>query len=346
MTSSEQIREVARHYINGSMNLDVTPVEVGHIHSSWVVHSAEKSIFLQQVNNHVFENIRALDQNISKVTTHLAQSSHGQNYDTLQLLRTHHGESMLMLAGRVWRAFSYQKDCASWTKPLNRAMVEEAARAFASFVQGLSTLPLDQISDTIEEFHSLKKRITSLQSALTKPIIKPIDEVYHLVDRAMMLWAYVRPLEEAASKGNLPTRIIHNDAKLNNLLFNHSHKVRCVVDLDTIMPGIIHYDVGDALRTMIPSHDEESGHDSMTLNLEYYTSFKTTYTQGNWLTETEFDLFDLAAPYMATIMGVRFLTDHLLGNVYFKTKYLDQNLVRAKNQLHLASLFLETLNLK
>lgn len=346
MTSSEQIREVAKRYIRESNNMDTTPIEVGHIHSSWVVHGAEKSIFLQKVNNHVFENIKVLDQNISKVTTHLAQSSHGQHYDTLQLLRSHHGESMLMLEGNVWRAFSYHKDCTSWTKPLNRAMVEEAAKAFASFVQGLSTLPFDQISDTLEEFHSLEKRITSLESALTKPIIKPTEEVHHLVDRVKMLWASVRPLEEAATKGNLPIRIIHNDAKLNNLLFDHSHKVRCVVDLDTVMPGLVHYDVGDALRTMIPSHDEESGHDSMTLNLEYYTSFKTTYTQGNWLTVSEFDLFDLAAPYMATIMGVRFLTDYLLGNVYFKTKYSDQNFERAKNQLHLATLFLETLNLK
>jgi Ser/Thr protein kinase RdoA (MazF antagonist) len=221
-------------------------------------------------------------------------------------------------------------------------MVTEAGRAFASFVQGLSSLEPGDLGWTIKDFHSLKKRIETLKLAQSRPQIELTPTIQRLIDQAIELSEEVSILEGAASNGSLPTRIVHNDAKLNNLLFDDADKVRCVVDLDTVMPGIIHFDVGDALRTITPSHDEESAHHPMTLNLEYYSSFKAAYIEGNWLTETEMELFDIAGPYMATIMGVRFLTDYLQGNVYFKTSHSEQNLTRAKNQLHLASLFLET----
>ncbi|MDR9447399.1 MAG: aminoglycoside phosphotransferase family protein [Balneolaceae bacterium] len=341
MTLPKPPQEVIRQYFGEGVDVHLEPIEVGHIHGSWVAGSRECSLFIQRINNYVFEDIETLDRNIICVLSCLKSSSHGQQYDTLTLQPTLDGKSMIEIHGAYWRAFIYQQERKSWSQPQNHAMVSEAGRAFASFVQGLSSLEPGDLGWTIKDFHSLQKRIEALKVAQSRPMVEVTPAIERLIDQALELSAEVSILEDAASKGSLLTRVVHNDAKLNNLLFDDDDNARCVVDLDTVMPGIIHFDVGDALRTITPSHDEESGYHSMTLNLEYYSCFKTAYTDGNWLTKVELELFDLAAPYMATIMGVRFLTDYLQGDVYFKTSHSDQNLKRANNQLHLATLFLE-----
>lgn len=335
-------QDVIRQYFGEGADVHLEPVEMGHIHGSWIVHSHERSLFIQRINNHVFKDIDILDRNITRVLSCLKSSPHGQQYDTLSLQPTLDGKSMIATHGAYWRAFSYQQERRSWSQPQSRSMVSEAGRVFASFVQGLSSLDPGDLGWTIKDFHSLKKRIETLKVAQSRPQVELTPTIEGLIEQAIELSEEVSILEDAASNGSLPIRIVHNDAKLNNLLFDDDDNARCVVDLDTVMPGIIHFDVGDALRTITPSHDEESGYHSMTLNLEYYSSFKTAYTEGYWLTKAELELFDVAAPYMATIMGVRFLTDYLQGNVYFKTSDSEQNLTRAKNQLHLATLFFQT----
>lgn len=342
MTLPKPPQDVIRQYFGEGADVHFEPVEVGHIHGSWVVRSLERSLFIQRINNHVFEDIETLDRNIIRVLSCLRSSLHDQQYDTLSLQPTLDGKSMIEIHGVYWRAFIYQHERKSWSQPKNQAMVSEAGRAFASFVQGLSSLELGDLGQTIKDFHSLQKRIEALKVAQLRPKVDCTPAIERLIDQAIELSEEVSILEDAAAIRSLPIRIVHNDAKLNNLLFDDDDNARCVVDLDTVMPGIIHFDVGDALRTITPNHDEESAHNSMTLNLEYYSCFKTAYTEGNWLTEAELEFFNISAPYMATIMGVRFLTDYLQGDVYFKTLHSNQNLKRAKNQLHLATLFLET----
>lgn len=334
--------EVITEYFGEGADVYTESIEVGHIHGSWVMRSHERSLFIQRINTHVFKDIETLDHNINRVLSCLKSSPHGQHYETLTLQSTLDGRSILTTQGAYWRAFTYQQERKSWSQPQNQEMVSQAGRAFASFVQGLSSLEPGDLGWTIKDFHSLQKRMVNLKVAQSRLKSECTPSIQRLIDQALELSERVSILEDSASSGDLPTRTVHNDAKLNNLLFDDGDNARCVVDLDTVMPGIIHFDVGDALRTITPSHDEESGYQSMTLNLEYYSSFKTTYTEGNWLTAAELELFDVAAPYMATIMGVRFLTDYLQGNVYFKTSHSDQNLTRAKNQLHLATLLLDT----
>jgi Ser/Thr protein kinase RdoA (MazF antagonist) len=169
-----------------------------------------------------------------------------------------------------------------------------------------------------------------------------MNDIESLVQQAQDQVRILTPLEKAWTSGELPTRITHNDSKLNNLLFDTQGKARCVVDLDTVMPGIVHFDIGDSLRSMSVNLAEgDPNTKDLRIQDEFERQYLRGYTDGDWLTDKERDYLPYAAPYMACIMGVRFLTDYIEGNRYFSIDYPSHNLTRATNQLTLTQLFLK-----
>jgi aminoglycoside phosphotransferase (APT) family kinase protein len=219
-------------------------------------------------------------------------------------------------------------------------MLKSAARAYASFVEALNDLDIESAFEPIRDFHGMEFRIKQLEDAkhnnlaLAKSCLLEIMAIEELI-------TIISPLIIALQSGELPTRMVHNDTKINNLLFDESHEARCVVDLDTVMPGSVVYDVGDALRTICSNLPEDDPSvDQLIIDVEAADIFIEAYqAEAVWLVEGERKWLHLSPVYMSLIMGIRFLTDYLQGDVYFHTARTGHNLDRARNQIKLAQLF-------
>jgi thiamine kinase-like enzyme len=195
---------------------------------------------------------------------------------------------------------------------------------------------------TITDFHNMQFRDAQLQAAITKTSTVKKKNTSQLLESVNDRLAFLSPLIQSIKSKNLTSRNVHNDTKLNNLLFDTQGKARYVVDLDTVMPGYVHYDLGDALRTAATNLNEDSTDlDNMELNMEGIRLFIEGFITPleSMLDKNEISTLHMAPVYMSLIMGIRFLTDYYNGNIYYKTTYPEQNLHRSMNQIHLAGLF-------
>ena len=278
--------------------------------------------------------------NVALVTETLTKKFQGTNYETLEIVKTLKGSLFLTTDTGFWRVYKYKSELKGYELPDNESMVYEAGKAFATFTSSLSDVVPDRLSITIPRFHSLEHRMKQYREALSKYTGSKY-QILTLMEKVDQNFKRYVVLEQAMHEGNIPLRVTHNDSKFNNLLFDSKRYARCVVDLDTIMPGIIHFDIGDCLRTLMPNIPEDIPDiNNLELNVEFQKAFLNGYLESgsDWITDTERELIPLSAPYMALIMGIRFLTDYLNGNVYFSCSYPDHNLVRAKNQITLCDL--------
>jgi hypothetical protein len=343
MFSENDILIVLNEYLlvqsSGQIEPDVriTPIKTGLIHQSFRIETPEVDWLLQQVNTGVFRDLIGLMRNIELVTDKLTDVFGGSQYETLELIKTKQGTTYTVLDNVAWRMYGFKSELKGFNSPNSPQMVIEAGKAFAAFTEALSDINPNQIAVTIPQFHSLKNRFEQFLSAKSNPKVS-LSEISHLIDQTEYHFHQLVKLEDEIQSGKIPLRITHNDAKFNNLLFDSQGLARCVVDLDTIMPGIIHFDIGDSLRTLVPNITEDSPDiHLLELNHSYERAFLSGYLEvaDSWITETERNLLPLSGPYMALIMGMRFLTDHLNGNIYFSCDYPEHNLTRARNQLTL-----------
>lgn len=345
MFSNNDILNVLKQYIlvqSSSLiesNIRVTPIKTGLIHQSFRIETPDGDWILQQVNTGVFRDLVGLMRNIQLVTDKLKYVFSGSQYETLELIRTKSGATYTVVDTIAWRMYGFKNHLKGYNSPASPQMVTEAGKAFATFTHALSGINPEQIAITIPKFHSLKFRFEQYQVALSNPKVST-SELFHLFAQMEHHFYRLVKLEDELVSGKIPLRITHNDAKFNNLLFDTHGLARCVVDLDTIMPGIIHFDIGDSLRTLVPNITEDSPDiHLLELNHSYENAFLSGYLEiaDSWITDTERDLLTLSGPYMALIMGMRFLTDHLNGNIYFSCDYPEHNLTRAKNQIALCN---------
>lgn len=343
MTSETGIIRVLQNYFQDSFSelkepfIEFQPIKTGLIHKSYRVITPDGDWLLQQINTDVFKDIDGLMHNIDLVTSTLCVEFSGSPYETLSLRKTLTGDSYVLVDGEAWRVFAFKKHLVGHNTPMNSKMVYEAGKAFAKFTEALKKVNPNNLCDTIPKFHSLKHRYEQFLLA-KRESKKPTVDLNSIFDSIDLNVHQLLVLEDAMNSGRIPIRITHNDSKFNNLLFDSDGNARCVVDLDTVMPGIIHFDIGDCLRTLVPNIPEDSPDlDNLRMNRAFESDFIAGYLEAAdpWITDAERDLLPLSAPYMSLIMGVRFLTDYLNGNVYFACDYPEQNLVRAKNQLAL-----------
>ncbi len=365
MSSDTILKRVLTEYIGEAKPARIEKISTGHIHGSWRIDLQETSIhrtptplspssaslFLQQLNTTVFTDPEAVMNNITIVTSFLKDNMAHPEYDSLALIPTSSGDPYLRIDDTWWRVFEFKHGMVSHQTLNSPDMAFEAGKAFATFARTLETLDPATLRTPIQKFHSLSWRIEQLKSAIlslpnrfesVQALKSFMDDIESLVQQTQDYSRILVPLEKAWTSGELPTRITHNDSKLNNLLFDAEGKARCVVDLDTVMPGIIHFDIGDSLRSMSVNLDEgDPNTQDLQIHDELERQYLKGYTEGNWLTEAELNFLPYAAPYMACIMGVRFLTDYMEGNRYFSIDYPSHNLIRATNQLTLAELFIQ-----
>jgi hypothetical protein len=321
------------------------PFGSGHINDTYrVTTDTGKNYLLQKINHFVFKDVPGLMNNIVQVTEHLKKklsNIHGAHPDkeVLTPVAANDGNFYIKDASNnYWRVFIFLNHTKSYDQVLTEKQALEGGKAFGRFQALLSDLDPGLLIDTIPDFHNIESRLANLDKAIAADTAHRLNklgaEIAFVNERRQ---AIMRVLE-AGRAGLLPQRIIHNDTKFNNVLLDEQDRAQCVIDLDTVMPGYVAYDFGDAIRTIINNAPEdEPDLKLINLNIPLFTAYTKGYMQqaGGFLTEAEVNsLIDgvLLLPYM---QGVRFLTDYLNGDTYFKIHSPWHNLQRAKAQFQL-----------
>jgi len=321
----------------------------GHINDTYRVTTSEKDLpgyILQRINERVFKNVHLLMENIENVTNHLSKKLR----DIPGNIST--GESLRLLladdekpyfkdsSGNYWRVFLFVMDSVIFQKAINSEQAYEAGRAIGEF-QYLLTDYHGVIHETIPGFHNLDKRLMEFDQAIKSASNKRIQKAENEASFVERKKDQMREMIADLKLKNVTLRIIHNDTKLNNILFDKQGCALCLIDFDTVMKGYIHYDFGDAIRILANNADEdEPDIQQVSFNFDYYKSFSIGYLEqtNSFLSPAEKKWLAFAPFYMTFIIGLRFLTDYLNGDTYFKINREDHNLQRARVQFRLISL--------
>jgi len=295
---------------------------------------------LQCLNTHVFRDPGLVMRNCHAVTAHLGHERARGRYDysVLELMPTLAGEPAAVLPdGSWWRMYSHVPDTHTFDIADGTAMTREAGRAFGAFAAALAPLPVGEVGEVIPKFHDPVSRFGAFRDALRADRASRAATCREACEAASR-YEELLPRWQALLERGLPTRITHNDCKLNNLLFDNEGRATCVVDLDTVMPGSLLFDFGDMARTMLSPVPEDSSELSrVCARCEYFEALAGGYVEGcgALLTPLERGNLLFGARLITGVVALRFLTDHLDGDRYFRITHAGHNLERARNQLAL-----------
>jgi len=339
------LREVVSQFpLHGSL-CDAERYGSGHINDTFVATydqaGARVRYIVQRINHKIFKNVPALMENISRVTSHVAAKAvGGDSRQTLTLVPRHGGTPFYESPeGDFWRVYLFVENSRTFDALENSSQAFEAARAFGRFQQSLADLSGSRLHETIPHFHDTPRRLDALRMAAQEDAVGRRKEVLAELDFAFRREKEAGRLLELVHSGDIPERVTHNDTKLNNVIFdNATGEGICVIDLDTVMPGLSLYDFGDLVRFAAnTAAEDEPDRSKIDVSLTVFESIAKGYvsTAGDILTAAEWDNLAFAARLMTFEVGIRFLTDYLQGDIYFKTKRVGHNLDRARNQLYL-----------
>ena len=315
------------------------PFGQGHINKTWLVETDTGARYiLQKINNNVFKDVPSLMQNVSAICSYLATQVQDLR-ECLRLVRTLDGKDYLTdEEGSCFRVYDYIEDSICLEKAESPADFYESAVAFGRFQKLLGSFPADTLHETIPDFHHTPKRFLNLKKAIEEDSFHRAETVRPEIEFYLSLKKEASVLQDKRDSGVLPLRVTHNDTKLNNVMFDRTtRKALCVVDIDTVMPGLAAYDFGDSIRFGASTGaEDEQDLSKVSLDLELYR----TYTDGfvtacDVLTDEEIKSLPFGAKLMTLENGIRFLTDYLEGDHYFSIAYPEHNLVRSRTQLKL-----------
>ncbi|HVN94150.1 MAG TPA: aminoglycoside phosphotransferase family protein [Terracidiphilus sp.] len=323
--------------------LDLKPHGSGHINDTFLVTcqsaGATSRYVLQHINRHVFHDPVAVMQNIERVTAHLAKQAAGEPDSarrTLHLVPARDGLHWHIDAhGETWRAYRFIENARTYETATSTAQAYQAARAFGRFQQQLANLPPPRLNETIPDFHNTPKRVAALEAAIAADAASRVSLARPEIEFAQSRAAIAGVLFSA----NVPERITHNDTKFNNVLLDDkTGEAVCVIDLDTVMPGLAPYDFGDMVRTTTsPANEDEQDLSKVTMQFAMFEALVRGYleTAGAFLTGAEKELLAFSGKLITFEIGIRFLTDYLAGDTYFKVHREGHNLDRCRTQFKL-----------
>ncbi len=323
----------------------------GHINNTICIYTQEengkcKRFILQRISNKAFKNPEELMENICGVTDYLRKIIAEKNGDiereTLTVIRTKNGENYFTdNEGRAWRLYKFIENAKTYDIAGTHELFYAAGKAFGNFQRLLNNYPAHTLHETIKDFHNTVKRLEKLKTAIKQDKLSRVKDVKEEIEFALAREDDCGLSLKAMQDGILPLRVTHNDTKLNNVMIDDISKEGiCVVDLDTVMPGLSINDFGDSIR-FGANNSAEDERDLTKVNFDL-TLFET-YTKGflngcgDILTKAEIQNLPLGAKTMTLECGIRFLTDYLEGDVYFKTTRDRQNLDRARTQFKLVA---------
>lgn len=314
----------------------------GHINETYLVMTdAPHAYILQRVNRKVFADVPALMANIAAVTRHLAKGDPDPRH-VLTLIPTLDGESYCQDdAGEYWRMYDFVTDSLCLERAESPEDFRQSGVAFGRFQRMLSDFPAHTLHETIPHFHDTPARYGQLHAALDADAHGRAKQVQRELDFVLAREDAAGEMQRMCAEGALPLRVTHNDTKLNNVMLDAAtRQPLCVIDLDTVMPGLAGNDFGDSIRFgASTAAEDEQDLKRVTLSLPLFESYAQGFLSacGDSLTEAEIETLPLGAKQMTLECGVRFLTDYLAGDVYFRTSRLDHNLDRCRTQFKLVS---------
>ena len=322
------------------------PYGNGHINDTFLA-IVGKRYLIQRINTAIFTHPAELMENIVGITEHIRAKAgaRGQcdvSRASLVVVKTLTGENYFCDSGGLyWRVCEFCEHTVTRERIENAHDFYACGKAFGIFQQMLADYPADKLTESIKDFHNTPRRYENLMRAVEADTASRLKDVLPEVEFARARKEFCQTLEHARSTGILPLRVTHNDTKLNNILFDEaSGEPVCVIDLDTVMPGYAVCDFGDAIRFGANTADEdETDLTKVTLDLNLFRAFANGFLEGcdGSLTDTEIELLPVGAIMMTLECGMRFLTDHLEGDVYFRIHRENHNLDRARNQFALVA---------
>ncbi len=334
--------EVARHFF-GDRNLTLRENRRGHINGTYVVECDGERFVLQRINRGVFKHPEEVMANIAAVTSHISRKLLAEGGDeengVLHFLDSDTGKKFFIDGdGEYWRAYRFvEGDCRDSCDSVGT--FTKVGRAFGRFQAQLADFDASSLYETIKDFHNTEKRYLDLEAAAKADAVGRAASV-----ERELLFARVRSdgcadIAVGIAEGVFPLRVTHNDTKLNNIILDPvTGEGRCVIDLDTVMPGSLLYDFGDAVRYGASSATEdERDLNKVFIVPEMFAAFAEGFISvlGDSITESEILAFPTAARLITLETGMRFLTDYLSGDTYFRVDYPEHNLDRARNQFRL-----------
>lgn len=333
-------RIVEAFHIDGQVD-QIKPIGSGHINDTFSVTLKKNntpSYLLQRINHLIFPNVEKLSENIIRATNYLIENGNNR-YQIMKPIPCANGKFWHQSQdGNYWRLFTYIPESQSYDLTPSSEFANEAGKAYGWFIQTLKDLKNPPLHEVIPGFHNLGLRITQLNSAIKENRAERIAASKQELDFYLSRCDEMIEFDKLIGTDEIPLRVTHNDTKINNVLFNSSGKAISIIDLDTIMPGVVHYDFGDAIRTIASNAlEDETNLQLVGINIALYKAFSRGFLSeiGSSLTQTELKYLPKAPRMMAFIMGIRFLADYLRGDTYYKVKHPEHNIQRARNQMAL-----------
>jgi Ser/Thr protein kinase RdoA (MazF antagonist) len=343
MNPPADIGSVLREFLLAGDFVQAEPFGSGHINDTYRVTfnqgGDQQRYILQRLNPHVFQNPAAVMENIGRVTAHLAKKLAGTpaaDRRVLTLVPTRDGRTFHRDAtGNYWRAFPFIERARTVDTVESPAQALQAARAFGEFQKLLADLPAPRLHETIPDFHHTPKRLAALEKAMVTDVGNRAASAKPEVEFALRHKAIASLLLAA----NLPERVTHNDTKISNVMFDDvTGEAICVLDLDTVMPGLALYDFGDLVRSVTNTAPEgERDLAQVEMSFPLFEALVRGYlsSAAAFLTPDEKRLLPVAGQVITFELGLRFLTDHLSGDKYFKVQRAGENLDRCRAQFKL-----------
>lgn len=333
-------RAVAGRFALGGDVRSIMSLPGGHINDSFRIDLGGKeegtSFLLQRLNPHVFPRPDHVMENVARVTRHIAR----QGGPTLTLMPTTDGRDWLVDgAGGVWRLFRWIPDSVVHVRAESPAACYACGKAFGEFLRLVGNYAGPPLHETIPGFHDTKRRFAQLDAAVSRAASNRLADAQREITALLGERAVADVLPPQFASGALPTRIVHNDAKIANVLFDRtSDAALCVVDLDTVMPGSPLADFGDLVRSCAsPTAEDEGDPSRVHADPARCAALARGFLEGSGdlLSSAERDLLVFAGRWITLEQAVRFLTDYLAGDLYYRVSYPDHNLVRARAHLAL-----------
>lgn len=322
----------------------IKPLGNGLINDSYKVttkESGKPDYVLQRINHTIFQNVDMLQDNIQAVTSHIRKKLVERGEQDLErkvltFIPTGEGKYYWFDGENYWRMMKFIPDAVT-CETVNPDYSYWAGMAFGDFQSMLADIPT-QLGETIPDFHNMEFRLKQLREAVGNNAAGRLAEVQQDVDEIEKRASEMCKAERMHREGKLPKRVCHCDTKVNNMMFDTKGNVLCVIDLDTVMPSFVFSDYGDFLRTGANTGEEDDKDlDRVNFDMEIFRAFTKGYLESakSFLTPVETENLPYAAALFPYMQCVRFLTDYINGDTYYKIKYPEHNLVRTKAQFKL-----------
>lgn len=351
MDINSKLQEVCRGFCIKGTYLGYETIQVGNVNKTYRVSvrmddGKVKYLLVQNVNTYVFKNPVQVMENIDKVTEHIRAKR--PDDAGLHFHHTADRKNYIVDGSNFWRMTNYIPSTThSVVKDLK--IVHNAGRAFGEFQMQLSDFDSTQLHETIVGFHNTKRRYEMLAKTVAQDPCKKVSEVQEELDYLFSVRELACRLTDLQEKGELPLRVTHNDTKINNVLFDtDTLEALVVIDLDTVMPGLVGHDFGDAIRFAANYTEEDClEYERVGINLDVFRAFTEGFLEktAKMLTQKEIDTLALSSFVLTVELAVRFLDDYIQGSPYFKINYPEHNLVRARCQIALAKDMLDKMEL-